>query len=120
MAGVINSLGIGSGVLTADLLDKLKNVEKQAIVDPIKKRVTLAEQKAQALDLLKSLMTTLKSSTSALADDTMFSHRSVKGNNSDIEVSAANGVAVQSFSINNVVLARACSKAALLAPKRRV
>lgn len=106
MAGVINSLGVGSGVLTSDLIDKLKNAEKKAVVDPIEAKVKLNQQKQQSLDLLKSLMTTLKSSTSALADDTMFSHRTVSGNNSDVEVSVENGVDVQSFSISNISLAK--------------
>ncbi len=106
MAGVINSLGVGSGVLTADLIDKLKNAEKKAVVTPIEQKVSLAKQKSQALDLLKSLMTTLKSSTSSLADDTMFSHREVKGNNSYVEVTAADGVAVQNISLDNITLAK--------------
>ena len=106
MAGVINSLGVGSGVLTADLIDKLKNAEKKAVIDPIEQKMTLTKQKSQALDLLKSLMTTLKSSTSALADDTMFSHREVKGNNDYAEVSAQNGVAVQTLSLSNISLAK--------------
>ena len=106
MAGVINSLGIGSGVLTADLIDKLKDAEKKATIDPITKKKELAQQKSQAIDLLKSLMTTLKSSTAALSDDTMFSHRTVKGSNSGVEVTANDGVDVQSFSISNVSLAK--------------
>ncbi|SFV53053.1 Flagellar hook-associated protein FliD [hydrothermal vent metagenome] len=106
MAGTINSLGVGSGVLTADMIDKLKTNEKKVLVDPIEKKVKLNEQKTQALDLLKSLMTTLKSNTSALSDDTMFSHRTVKGNNSSVEVSAEDGVAVQSFSISDISLAK--------------
>ena len=106
MAGTINSLGVGSGVLTADMIDKLKTNEKKVLVDPIEKKVKLNEQKTQALDLLESLMTTLKSSTSALSDDTMFSHRTVKGNNSSVEVSAEDGVAVQSFSISDISLAK--------------
>jgi len=106
MAGTINSLGIGSGVLTADVIDKLKENEKSVTVNPIKNKIKLNEQKAQALDLLKSLMTTLKSGTSALSDDTMFSKRNVSGNNSGIEVKANDGVAVQSFNISNVSLAK--------------
>jgi len=106
MAGTINSLGIGSGVLTADVVDQLKENEKSVTVDPIKNKITLNEQKSQALDLLDSLMTTLKSSTSTLADDTMFSKREVSGNNSGVEVTANDGVAVQSFNISNVSLAK--------------
>ena len=106
MAGTINSLGIGSGVLTADVIDKLKNNEKSATIDPIKKKITLTQQKKQALDLLSSLMTTIKSSTSSLANDTLFATRQVSGNNSGVNVTANDGVAVQSFSISNVSLAK--------------
>jgi len=106
MAGTINSLGIGSGVLTADIIDQLKENEKSATVDPIKDKITLNEQKSQALDLLDSLMTTIKSSTSVLSDDVMFSKRYVSGSNSGVEVSANDGVDVQSFNISNVSLAK--------------
>jgi len=106
MAGTISSLGIGSGVLTADVIDQLKEADKAAMVDPIKNKISLNEQKSQALDLLNSLMTTLKASTSSLSDDTMFSKRYVSGNNSGIEVSANDGVDVQSFNISNVSLAK--------------
>lgn len=106
MAGTINSLGIGSGVLTADVIDKLKNNEKSVTIDPIKKKITLTQQKKQALDLLSSLMTTIKSSTSSLADDTLFATRQVSGNNSSVNVTANDGVDVQSFSISNISLAK--------------
>ncbi len=106
MAGTISSLGIGSGVLTADTIDQLKEADKKVMLDPIKAKQDLNTQKVQSLDLLNSLMTTLKSSTSALSDDTMFSHRTVLGNNSGVEVSAEDGVDVQSFSISNVSLAK--------------
>ena len=106
MAGTINSLGIGSGVLTADVIDQLKENEKSVTVDPIQNKITLNEQKSQALDLLDSLMTTLKSTTSAFADDTMFLKRSVSGSNSGVEVTTTDGVDPQSFSISNVSLAK--------------
>ena len=106
MAGTINSLGIGSGVLTADVVDKLKNNEKSVTVDPIKNKIKLNEQKSQSLNLLDSLMTTIKSSTSTLADDVMFSKREVSGTNSGVSVTSNDGVAVQSFSISDVSLAQ--------------
>ena len=106
MAGTINSLGIGSGVLTADVIDKLKDNEKSVTVDPIKDKIKLNEQKSQSLDLLDSLMTSIKSSTSTLSDDVMFSKRQVSGTNSGVSVTANDGVAVQSFSITDVSLAQ--------------
>jgi len=104
--GIMSSLGIGSGVLTADVIDKLKENEKTYTVDPIKKKLELADQRKEALDLLSSLMTTLEASARTLSDDTLFASREVKGANDDIEVEASDGVELQSFTIDNVSLAK--------------
>ncbi len=105
MPGTINSLGLGSGVLTSSVIDKLKNAEKASIIKPIQNKIKFASQKKQALDLLSSLMTTLKASTSSLANDTIFLNRTVNGNNSGISVTAQAGTAIQNFNISNVILA---------------
>lgn len=106
MAGTINSLGIGSGVLTADIIEKLKKNEEALSVTPLTNKITLSEQKKSALDLLSSLLTTFKSSISALDDDTTFQKRTVSGNTDAIEVTADAGVSVQSFSISDTELAK--------------
>ena len=105
MAGAISSLGIGSGVLTADVIDKLKEADKNAVIKPIENKIKYKKKKKQALDLLSSLMTTLKASTSELADDTIFLNRTVSGTNDGINVTAHAGTAVQDFRISDVVLA---------------
>lgn len=105
MAGTINSLGIGSGVLTSDVIDKLKANDTSLIITPIDKKITLQKQKGEALDLLNSLLTTFKSSVSALDDDTLYQKRSVGGNTASVSVTATAGVSVQSFSISDTQLA---------------
>lgn len=102
----INSLGLGSGVLTADVIDKLKSNDTSLIIKPIENKITLETQKKSALDLLKSLMTNFKSSVNALDDDSLYQKRSVSGTNSAVTVTAESGVAVQSFSITDTVLAQ--------------
>lgn len=106
MAGTINSLGIGSGVLTADVIDKLKANDVSNIITPMDRKITLNQQKGQALDLLKSLLTTFKANASSLADDTLYQKRTVSGNNDGVSVTALAGTAIQSFSIANVQLAK--------------
>lgn len=106
MAGTINSLGLGSGVLTADIIDKLKKNDQALTITPIDNKITLANQKKDALSLLQSLLTSFKSSVSALDDDTLYQQRSVSGGNSAISVTADSGVAVQSFSISDTQLAK--------------
>ncbi|HQS66656.1 MAG TPA: flagellar filament capping protein FliD [Sulfuricurvum sp.] len=105
MAGTINSLGIGSGVLTADIIDKLKNRDTSLIITPIDNKIVLQKQKGQALSLLNSLLSSFKSSVSSLSNDALYQGRTTAGNTSAVSVSAAAGVNVQSFSISNTKLA---------------
>ena len=101
MAGV-NSLGIGSGVLTSDLLDKLRAADDASIIKPLENKITLANQKDDAYTLLSSLMTTFKSSTTALDGDNLYLNRAVTGNTDAVTVTAESGSDVQSFNITNV------------------
>lgn len=107
MAGTISSLGIGSGVLTADVIDQLKENDRSLMITPIDNKITLENQKGQALDLLNSLLTNFRSSVRALDDDALYQQRSVSGNNDGVSVSADAGVSVQSFSISDTQLALA-------------
>ena len=45
MGGTISSLGIGSGVLTADVIDQLKEADRAATVTPIENDMALNDQK---------------------------------------------------------------------------
>ncbi len=102
MAGEISSLGIGSGVLTSELIEKLKANDESRIIKPVENKVELANQKEDAFDLLSTLMTTFKSSTSALDGDNLYLGRSVSGNTDALTVTAESGSNVQSFSITNI------------------
>lgn len=106
MSGTINSLGLGSGVLTSDLLDKLKAADEASIVAPIDDKITLNEQKGQAYDLLNSLLTSFKSSVSALGDDSLYQGRTVSGNNDGVNVSAVPGTQIRDFSLNVTNIAK--------------
>lgn len=105
MAGSINSLGAGSGVLTSDIIDKLKANDVANIITPIDAKITLQKQKDSALSLLSSLLTTFQTSASTLNDDTLYQKRTSSGNTASVSVTADTGVAVQSFSITNTQLA---------------
>lgn len=106
MAGTVSSLGIGSSVLTADVIDKLKAADTANIVTPIDKKITLQSQKDSALSLLSSLLSSFKSNVSALSDDTLYQKRNVSGNTDAVSVTALSGSAIQSFSISDTVMAK--------------
>lgn len=106
MAGTISSLGIGSSILTADVIDKLKAADTTNMITPIDNKITLQTQKSSALDLLKSLLSTFKASTSHLADSTLYQQRNVSGNSTAVSVTALAGSDVQSFAITDTVMAK--------------
>jgi len=101
MAG-INSLGVGSGVLTSDLIDKLRTADEATIIKPLEDKITLANQKDDAFALLSSLMTTFQSSTSNLDGDNLYLSRAVSGNTDAVTVTAESGSNVQSFNITDI------------------
>lgn len=106
MAGTINSVGLGSSVLTADIIDKLKANDVANVITPIDRKVTLQKQKGDALNLLSSLLTTFKADASALDDDALYQKRNVSGSTGSVSVTADTGVSVQSFSISDTILAK--------------
>ena len=101
----ISSVGIGSGVLTSDLIDKLRKADETNVIKPLEDKITLANQKDDADKLLNTLMTTFKSSASALDGDNLYLSRSVTGNTDAVTVTAESGSNVQDFTISNVVKA---------------
>lgn len=102
----VSSLGAGAGVLTSDVIDKLKAADTSAIITPIDNKITLQKQKNSALSLLSSLLTTFQASANALDDDALYQKRTVSGGTSSVSVTVNAGVAVQSFSISDTVLAK--------------
>ncbi len=98
----INSLGIGSGVLTSDLIDQLREVDENNVIKPLENKITLANQKEDAYKLLDTLMTTFKASASALDGDNLYLSRSTTGNTDAVTVTAEAGSNVQDFSITDI------------------
>lgn len=105
MAGNISSLGIGSGVLTADVIDQLKTADEARIIKPIDNKITFNDQKQKSYDMLSSLMTTFKSSVSELSYDTLFDNKTVDVSG-DAEVTVDAGANVESFTLETTTLAK--------------
>ncbi len=101
----ISSLGIGSGVLTSDVIDQLKDADEARSVDPIDKKIEINDQKQQSYDLLSSLTTSFKSSVSSLSYDTIFDNKTVDIDGK-AEVSVDAGANVDSFTLETQTLAK--------------
>lgn len=105
MAG-ISSLGVGSGVLTSDVIDKLRAGDEAQVIKPLDTKIETASLKLKSFDFLNTLMETFQKSASKLSSDTVFLGRSVSGSNDAVTVSASAGADIQSFSLSNVKMAK--------------
>ncbi|MEA3371343.1 MAG: flagellar filament capping protein FliD, partial [Campylobacterota bacterium] len=105
MAGTINSLGIGSGVLTSDVIDQLKANDETVMVKPLETKMALTAQKQESAELLTSLMKSFKSSASALNSSTLFENKTVDVSG-DADVTVEAGAIIDSFTLETVELAQ--------------
>lgn len=107
MASSISSLGLGSdGVLSYDIIDKLKAVDEKTQLDPIDAKLTTNQSKKTDLSVLTTLTASLKSVTSTLADEMSYLKRTTTVSNTAVSVTASSGSAIQDFSIHVESLAQ--------------
>lgn len=98
--GKISSLGLGSNVLTQDVIDKLKSADKAGIINPITHKMEKNVTKQKDLSAIKTLISSFKSSVSALSDEAMFLKRSVNTNGKSADLSVSAGVGLQDMDID--------------------
>lgn len=98
--GKVSSLGLGSNVLTQDVIDKLKAADQRGLVDPISKNMEKNITKQKDLSAIKTLVSSFKSSVAALGDETAFLKRSVNASGKSADLQADPGVNVQDIEID--------------------
>ena len=95
----ISSLGVGSNVLTQDVLDQLKQADESQFVQPLTRKISLEKSKSGQLDIVNALMDNLSESTSNVADFGLFNTRTTNVTGSAVEVTANEGSDIQDFNI---------------------
>ncbi|GAB6074545.1 flagellar filament capping protein FliD [Nautilia lithotrophica] len=98
--GTLSSLGIGSGVLNYDIIDKLKNADKDAMVKPLEDKLDLLKKRESALSQFITIGSTVKTDILDLADGTLFAKVTTNVSDGSVSVEAEDGVEPQSFDIN--------------------
>jgi len=104
--GALSSLGIGSGVLTYDVIDKLKNADEATMVDPFKTRLTNTQNKENALNDLITQVSLFKSNFSDFKDGDIFQKRITNVTGSSVTAQANDGVAIQDITMDVTQLAQ--------------
>lgn len=105
MSGAISSLGIGSGVLTGDVIDQLKEVDAAKFVTPYETKLELNAQKQESYELLSTYTNSLKANVSSLSYDTLFENKSIETEGAT-KVTLSSGASVESFTLETTKLAQ--------------
>jgi len=104
--GTLSSLGIGSGVLNYDVIDKLKDADTNVMVKPLEDKLDLLKKKESALSQFITIGSTVKTDILDIADGNIFAKVNTNVNGSSVAVEADDGVLPQEFSINVTQLAK--------------
>ncbi|MBK1971730.1 flagellar filament capping protein FliD [Campylobacter sp. TTU-622] len=107
--GSLSSLGFGSGVLTQDVIDKLKAADEASRIKPYTTKIEENNTKQKDLTEIKTKLLSFQTAVSALGDATVFAKRKVNASvttNPPASLTADSGVSLQSMKINVTQLAQ--------------
>lgn len=98
--GALSSLGAGSGILTYDVIDKLKNADKATNIDPFARRLKNTQSKEGALNDLMTQLSLFKSSFSDFKNGEIFQQRLSDVSGDSVSARAMSGVKAQDIEID--------------------
>lgn len=103
----LSSLGVGSGVLNYDVIDKLRKADENAQVAPIDRKLQKNLEKQTELAGLKGMLSALNGSAKKIADySTYLGRNATSSDESKLKVSAGAGVPTQNLNIKIDSLAK--------------
>ncbi|QOP44888.1 flagellar filament capping protein FliD [Sulfurimonas paralvinellae] len=101
----VSSLGLGSGVLTQDVLDQLRKADESSRVTPIDMQLALVKDEQGAFNVLDAKMTNLIDSIDALKRPLLYDERTARVTGTSVAVTASANSDLQEFTLNVTQLA---------------
>jgi len=101
----ISSLGVGSGILTQDVLDQLRKADESQRITPITLNLANENDKKDSLEVIDASMTNFRDAVNELKNATVFDARKTTVTGSSVSVSASNNSDLQDFTLNVTQLA---------------
>jgi len=95
----ISSLGVGSNILTQDLLDQLRAADEAQRIQPITLEIANETDKQDSLKVIDATMTNLIDSINELKSATLFDGRATTVSGTSVEVTASANSDIQDFNI---------------------
>ncbi|MFT7860995.1 MAG: flagellar filament capping protein FliD [Sulfurimonas sp.] len=96
----ISSVGVGSSILTQDILDQLREADEASFITPIDLSLANENDKKDAFGVLDAKMTNLIDSVDAIKSATVFDGRIATVDGTSVEVSASENSDIQDFTID--------------------
>jgi flagellar hook-associated protein 2 len=96
----ISSLGVGSSILTQDVLDQLRKADEASRITPITLEIANETDKKDALELIDAAMTNLIDSINAIKTQALFDERAATVTGTSVTVTAAANSDIQDFTLN--------------------
>lgn len=96
----ISSLGVGSSILTQDVLDQLRSADEASRISPITLEIANETDKKDALKLIDATMTNLIDSIDAIKTQALFDERATTVTGTSVTVTAAANSDIQDFTLN--------------------
>jgi flagellar hook-associated protein 2 len=101
----ISSLGVGSSILTQDVLDQLRDADEAGQIKPITLSIANEGDKKDALDLIDASMTNFVDSINAIKSQSLYDERQTEVSGTAVEVSADANSDIQDFTLSVTTLA---------------
>ncbi len=101
----ISSLGVGSSILTQDVIDQLRAVDEAGQITPIELSLAHEDDKKQALEIIDANMVNLTDSINAIKSQSLYDERQTEVFGTSVEVTASANTDVQDFTLSVTTLA---------------
>ena len=101
----ISSLGVGSNILTQDVLDQLREADEAGQIRPIDLSIANENDKKDAMDIIDASMTNFIDSINAVKSESLYDERETEVSGTAVEVKADANTDIQDFTLSVSVLA---------------
>ena len=101
----ISSLGVGSNILTQDVLDQLRKADEAQRITPLTLNIANENDKSAARDVLDAAMVNFRDAANELQSTTLFDTRKADVSGSSVAMTANNGSDIQKFTLDVTQLA---------------
>ncbi len=101
----ISSLGVGSSILTQDVLDQLRDADEAGQIKPITLSIANEGDKKDALELIDASMTNFIDSINSIKSQSLYDERQTEVSGTAVEVSADANSDIQDFTLSVTTLA---------------